>query len=346
MDVAIMLQLILIIVLTGLNAFFASAEMALVSVDKINVQQLAEEGNKKAKRLLEILAQPNKFLSTIQVGITLAGFLSSASAATGLAGGIGVFLDGIGVPFGNQLAIVFVTIILSYFILVFGELFPKRWAMGNSMKVALMSIGPIDVISKITSPFVKILSLSINGLIKIFKIDVNEDEDVITEERIRLLVKKGKMDGNITRLEEERIQSIFEFNNLKAHEIMLPADEVFMINIKDDIQDILDKLIDMRHTRVPVYEDNRHSIIGILHVKDIFELMHKSEVTTENILERLRKPIDVDADKMIDKLFLEMQKKKLHMAIVRGGENQMLGVITLEDMVEEIFGEIDDEFDE
>jgi putative hemolysin len=345
MALSIIPQLIIILFLTALNAFFAAAEMAVVSVNKMAVKALAEKGNKEAAQLVTIIQQPNKFLATIQVGITLAGFFSSASAATGLAKGLGTYLMGLGVPFGSLIAVVVVTVILSYFILVFGELLPKRLALGNALNVALFSVGPLNIIGKITAPFVWILTRSISGIMKLFHIKQKESEDKMTEEKIRLLVKKGAMDGGIRKVEAQRIHCIFEFDNQLAKEVMIPIKKVFMIDIDDDLDVILKQLALEKHSRTPVYQNNVNNVIGIILLKDVFELIQQDNVTKADLKQLLYSPIIVSENVILDQLFVQLQKSKKHMAIVKNENNTLKGIITIEDMIEEIFGEIDDEFD-
>jgi putative hemolysin len=345
MVLSIIPQLILILVLTGLNAYFAASEMALVSVDKLVIQEMVDKGNKKAKALLEIINNPNKFLATIQVGITLAGFFSSASAATGLAGGLESYLEGLSVPFAGQISVVAITILLSYFILVFGELLPKRLALGNALKIALFTVSPLNIISKITAPFVKVLTLSISGLMKLFRISQEDMEDKVSEEKIRFLIKKGTLDGSIKPIEEQRIRRIFEFDDRLVKNVMVPKKEVLMINIDNSVENILVKLVENKHSRVPVYEKEIHNIIGIILLKDVFELSQKEPMTVEKLRELLYSPIIVTQNSTVDKVFLLLQKSKKHMAVVKNSQGKFVGIITIEDMIEEIFGNIEDEFD-
>lgn len=345
MTLSVIPQLIIIFVLTVLNAFFASAEMAFVSVEKIDVQALANKGNRKAKRLLDIIEQPNKFLATIQVGITFAGFFSSASAATGLAAGFGEYLVGLGIPFGSLVAVVATTVILSYFILVFGELLPKRIALGNALNIALFSVAPLNVIGKLTAPFVWILTVSISGLMKLFRISQEDMEEKMTEEKIRLLINKGATDGGIKPIEKLRIHRIFEFDNQLAKDVMVPIDQVFMIDIDANVEESLNKIVLNKHSRTPVYQGDLNNIIGIVLLKDIFELTQQKNLTKLNLIKLLYPPVIVSENERVDQLFLRLQKSKKHMAIVKDATQRVKGIVTIEDMIEEIFGEIDDEFD-
>lgn len=336
-------QLLIIVVLTVVNAFFAAAEMAMVSMDKAKIESLAESGRKDAKKLLKVSANPNKFLSTIQVGITLAGFFSSASAATGLSAGFGVWLDDQGIPFGSQVAIIIVTLILSYFILVFGELFPKRIALIHAEDIALKSVGPISMIGKGTAPFVKILTLSINGLMKLFKIKVEEEDVRLTEERIRLLIHRSVKEGSIKPVEEERIQKIFEFDDLTVKDVMIPLSKAYTVDINRSPRDLIEEMVAEKHSRIPVYDGPSHKFIGILLLKDVFEAYSNHE--NVDLRPLMIKPLIVSDSFSIDKLFNLLQRVKKHMVLVQNDHKQVIGIVTLEDMVEEVFGEIEDEFD-
>lgn len=342
---SILAQLALILVLTALNAFFAAAEMALVTVDKLAVREMAEKGSKKARELLAVIDRPNRFLATIQVGITFAGFFSSASAATGFAELFAGRLTALGVPYALQLAVIVVTLLLSYFILVFGELLPKRIAIGNALRLAMFSIAPLRAIGLVTAPFVKVLTLSINGLMKLFRIKTEDTREVVTEDKIRYLVKKSKMDGTIKPIEEHRILRIFEFNDIRVKEVMVPLEEAFLMDIDTHIDQLVRKIARTKHSRVPLYEGSPDNILGLVHLKNVFERLQQGPLEKKDLLDLLDPPIEVGSEAFIDKVFLRLQRARKHMAIVRDPQGHVAGIVTLEDMVEEIFGNIEDEFD-
>lgn len=339
-------QILLLIILTAVNAFFASAEMAMVSMDKSKIAVLAENGNLKAKKLVTISKNPNTFLSTIQVGITLAGFFSSASAATGLSSSFGIWLTSIGVPFGRQIALIVVTLLLSYFILVFGELFPKRIALLHADTIALKTVQPITIIGKVTAPFVTILTLSINGLLRLFNVKAREDEDILTEEKIRFIIHRGAVEGAIKPIEEERIHKIFAFDDEIAKNVMLPKEKVFMIDCHTLTPLSIKAMIQQKHSRIPVYDTSKDNIIGILLLKDVFEAVKNNEFMTNiDIQDLLQEPVFVNESTPINTLFLQLQKTKKHMVFVRDTQYNFLGIVTIEDLIEEVFGEIEDEYD-
>jgi len=345
MDTKIILQLVLISILTLINAFFAAAEMAIVSLDKNKIKIMAENNNKKAQLIMKLLEEPTRFLSTIQVGITFAGFFSSASAATGISSDFANLLESYNVPYSNQIAIALITILLSYVMLVFGELFPKRLALQKKETIAMVTVKPINYIAKIMNPFVKLLSGSINILIKIFGLDNEELKSKVSEEEIRLLIEVGKKDGVINQTEKEMINSIFEFNDKLAREVMVPRTDVFLINIRTPFCDVLDEFLKEKHSRVPVYDDDKDNIIGIILLKDYLVEARKYGFDNINIKRILHPPYFVPETKPIDRLFTTMQRLKKHMAILVDEYGGFSGIVTMEDLMEEVFGEIDDEFD-
>ncbi|WP_252236793.1 hemolysin family protein [Clostridium sp. CH2] len=339
-------QIILIVILTLVNAFFASAEMAIVSLNKNKIKLLAEEGNKKAITLLKLMEEPTKFLSTIQVGITLAGFFNSASAATGISQDLARYLSGLNVPYSNKIALIIVTVIISYITLVFGELFPKRIALKKSETIAMFSVRPILYVSKITAPFIKLLSASTNILVSLAGLDKEGLDEKVSKEEIKSLVEVGQEHGVINETEKEMINSIFEFDDKLADEVMTPRTEVYLINIDKPLEEYLDELLEEKYSRVPVYEEDIDNIIGILYMKDFILEARKHEFENVNIREILHSPYFVPETKNIDDLFNELKSYKKHMAILIDEYGGFSGIVTIEDLVEEVMGNIDDEYDE
>lgn len=342
----IMSQLILIVILTLINAFFASAEMAIVSLNKTKIKLLEEEGNKKAKLLSNLMDNPTNFLSTIQVGITLAGFFSSASAATGISKDLAIYLKGFNIPYSGQVSLVIVTVVLSYITLVFGELFPKRIALKKSEAIAMFSVKPIMYISKISTPFVKLLSGSTNILVKLVGLDKDDLDEKVSKEEIKSFVEVGREHGAINETEKEMINSIFEFDDKLAHEVMTPRTEAYMIDIKTPLNECLDELIEERYSRIPVYEDDADNIIGILYMKDFFSEARKHGFEHVDIRSILHPPYFVPENKNIDELFKALQSSKKHMAILIDEYGGVSGIVSIEDLIEEVMGNIDDEYDE
>ncbi|MBZ5750778.1 hemolysin family protein [Metabacillus rhizolycopersici] len=336
-------QLILIAFLTLLNAFFAASEMALVSLNKNRIAHLAGEGNKKAILLEKLIADPSSFIATIQVGITLAGFFSSASAATGLA----KYFSGIlgDIPYANEISVVAITIILSYTTLVFGELFPKRVALQNAERIAMFSVKPILFINKIVMPFVKLLSFSTNILVKLTRLGNNQEEKVSREE-IKMLAQAGQADGTINAEELEMIKGVFQLDDKIAREIMTPRTATFAIDVNTPKEKVADLLLSENYTRIPVYQEDYDTIIGILNIKDYFAEARKVGFENVDIIHLLRVPYLVPETKYIDDLLKELQATQNHIAILIDEYGGFSGIATFEDLIEEIVGEIDDEYDE
>lgn len=340
------IQLIFLFVLILINAFFAMAEMAIVSVNKNKIKILAQDGNKKAVLLQNLLEDPNRFLSAIQIAITLAGFLASASASIALSDDLGAWLSGFRVPYGKQVAVILVTILLSYVTLVLGELYPKRLALQHSEKAALFVVRPIVLISKLAKPFVWFLSVSVDVVLRLTrqKTDMNDEE--FSEDEVMSMLEVGQEAGALKEEGKKMINAIFDFDDKLAYEIMTPRTDVFLIDISDPPEEYLDELMELRYSRIPVYEDDLDNIIGILHIKDYFIKAKECGYDQVDIRSILRKPYFVPETKNIDALFLDLQKTKTNIAVLIDEYGGFSGIVTMEDIIEEIVGEIEDEYDE
>lgn len=337
-------QIIILILLTLVNAFFAASEMAIVSMDKKKLLTLSEQGDKRAIKVEKLLKEPSKFLSTIQVGITFAGFFTSASAAVGLSHKFGNFLENLSVPFAYRVSFVLITVILAFFSLVFGELVPKRIALQNAEKFALFSVGTINFVYKIMSPFVYLLSLSTNVILKIFSIPTSGVEAKVTLEEIKSIVEVGQEQGIINPTEREMIDGVISFDDVLAEEVMTARTEVFMIDIDEPDKDF-ETLMQMRYSRVPVYEGDIDNIIGILYIKDFFLEAYKVGFKNVNIRSILRPAYFIPERKNINDLFLELKNSRNQMAVLIDEYGGFTGIVTMEDLIEEVMGEIDDEYD-
>lgn len=343
---SILLELLLILVLVIINAFFAASEMAIVSLNKNKINHLAEEGNIKAKYLIKLLDEPSKFLATIQVGITLAGFLASASAATNISKHLSNVLGKFSIPGSDEISVVVITVLLSYVTLVFGELFPKRIALQKSEQIAMFAVKPILFISKITSPFVKMLTASTNILVKIFGMRLDNLEEKVSEEEIRSMIKVGEENGVINEIEKDMIDSIFKFDDTLAKEIMTPRINVFALEVDTPIDELLNQVSEEQYSRIPIYENDIDNIIGVLYMKDLFIKLKNKDIDNINIKSLLRPAYFVPETKNIDALFRELQSTSNHMAILIDEYGGFSGIVTIEDLVEEIMGNIFDEYDE
>ena len=342
---SLILQFIVIIVLTGINAFFSSAEMAIVSINRNKLKILVEEGNKKAIMLENLMKEPSKFLSTIQVGITLAGFFASASAATGLSQYLSIYLGKLKIPYSSHISMILITFLLSYITLVFGELIPKRIALRSSEKTALASVGIIVMVSKIFSPFVKFLTFSTNVILTVLKMKEDNIEEKVSKEELRSLVEVGREHGIINEVEKEMIENIIEFDEKVAREIMIPRTKVFLIDKNISVDELFEKKEVEVYSRIPVYEDEADNIVGILFMKDLMIEAYRKGFQNVKLTEIMQEAYFVPETKNVNELFNEMQAEKKHIAILIDEYGGFSGIVTLEDLIEEVMGNIADEFD-
>ena len=341
-------QLIILIILIGLNAYFAATEIAYISLNDAKIEKQAKEGNKKAKQIEKMLKTPSKFLATIQIGITLAGFLSSAFAsdtfAEMLAPNLYQLMPFISLSAWKNISIIVITIILSFFTLIFGELVPKRLAMKHYEKIAFATIGVIRAISIVTSPFVKLLTVCTNGVSKLFGVGENEEESV-TEEEIKMMVSQGQEKGTIKREEQELINNVFELNDITVSEIMRHRKDIFAVDINISTEELLEELSqeEYRYSRIPVYEETIDEIKGILYVKDVLKNINKKSFKVKNVV---KEAYFVSQNRLINEVFRELQKNKKQIAIILDEYGGTAGLITMEDILEELVGDIYDEYDE
>lgn len=336
------LAITVLVILILINAFFAASEIALVALNDNKIQKRAKEKDKKSMKLQTLLAEPGRFLATIQIGITLAGFLASAFAADSFADPLAKWLVSVGIPPLSEallrtISVVGITILLSYFTLVIGELVPKQLALQKAEKIAYLVVSPLMILFKISSPFVKILNFSTNVVVKLFGVDPNAKEEEANEEEIRMLVDIGGERGTIEVDEKQMIHNIFELNDKEVSDIMTHRTEISAIDITMSIQEIYQLMNDKRFTRFPVYEGDIDHIIGVLHTKDMISLMTSSD--SPSIKPILRKPLFVLESQSIDEAFREMKRNNVHIAMVvdeyGGGID---GMVTIEDIIEEIVG--------
>jgi len=342
---SILALLLLQVLLIALNAIFACAEIAVLSVNETKLERMAEQGNKKAKRLFRLTREPAKFLATIQVAITLSGFLGSAFAADNFAEPLVDWVVNLGVTVPrttlNAIAVVVITLILSYFTLVFGELVPKRIAMKKSEQLALGISGLIAAISSAFKPIVWLLTVSTNATLRLFGIDPNEAEEDVSEEEIRLMVDAGSEKGAIDETEKEFIQNVFQFDDLTAEEIATHRTELTSLWTEDSMEQWAQTIHESRHTRYPVCEDSADNIIGILNAKDYFRLESKDRQT---VMEQAVRPAYfVPATIKADVLLRNMRQSRNTLAVVLDEYGGVVGIITLSDLIERLVGDLNEE---
>ncbi len=338
-------MLLLQIALIALNAVFACAEIAVISMNDVKLEKLAAQGDKRAKRLVKLTSQPARFLSTIQVAITLSGFLGSAFAAENFSDVLVDWLIGLGVGISRatleSIAVVVITLILSYFTLVFGELVPKRVAQRKSEALALGVSGIINAIATVFKPIVWFLTVSTNAMLRLMGIDPNEEDEEVSEEEIRMMVDVGSEKGTIDHQEKEFIQNVFEFDDLTAQEIATHRTEVEILNTEDSMEEWEKTIHETRHTLYPVCEGSADEIVGVLNAKDYFRLQDKSraKVMAEAVTPAYFVPENVKADV----LFRNMKHNRSKLAVVLDEYGGMEGIVTLNDLIEQLVGEIEDE---
>lgn len=348
----IILKLVLLFVLIFFNAFFAMSEIAIISLNDTKMQKLAEEGNKKAKQIVKLTENPNRFLSTIQIGVTLAGFLASASASQNFAD---LLMDALKhtaivnvIPESviNGISVVLITIITSYFSLVLGELAPKRIAMQVPEKVSFKVVGILLFIAKIAKPFVKVLSVSTNGVVRLFGFDPNADEENVTEEEIRMMVDVGGEKGVIEDSQKEMIDNIFEFDDLDAGDIMTHRTDMTAIEVSRSLEEVAELAIENGYSRIPVYEDDPDSIVGVLYAKDLLKYVGHNIPADLTISKVMRKALYVPETQSCGDLFKAMNDSHTQFAVVVDEYGGTAGIVTLEDVLESIVGNIQDEYDD
>lgn len=336
------IPILLLVVLIFLNAVFASAEIAVISVNETKLKHMAEEGNRGARKLVKLTEQPAKFLATIQVAITLAGLLQSAFAAENFATPLAAWLIAKGTPISpavlKNAMIVLITIVLAYFNLVFGELVPKRLAMKKAEKMALGMSGMLYGVSKVFAPLVWLLTVSTNGVLRLFGVSPEEEEEPVTEEAIRLMLSEGEEQGNIETAETELIENVFEFNDIAADEICTHRVNTVILRMEDDDATWRKTIMETRHTKYPVCRGDADEVLYILDTRDYFRL---ADTGRENVLQNATEPpFFVPAGMRANVLFRKMQEKKCFFAVLLDEYGGVAGVVTLHDLTETLLGEL------
>ena len=346
---SIILKLLLLFVLVIINAFFAMSEIAIISLNDNVVDKQAEDGNKKAKKVKKLTENPSNFLSTIQIGVTLAGFLTSASASSSFAAGLTEKLVALGTPISakviNGISVVLITVIMSYFSLVFGELAPKRMAMQKPEKIAYSVVGILLVVKTITAPFVKVLSASTNLIVKLCGFDPNANEESVTEEEIRMMVDVGQEKGVIEDIQKEMIDNIFDFDDIDVSDIMTHRTDMFAVEDTDSLEQVVSISIEHGYSRIPVFHEDPDNIIGIVYIKDLLKYISSSLPKDKGPKDVMREAYYVPFSKSCGALFNEMCEKRIQMAVVVDEYGGTAGIVTMEDLLEAIVGNIQDEYD-
>ena len=338
-------QILLQVILIGLNAVFACAEIAVISMKDNRLEQLVVAGDKRAVRLSRLTSQPAKFLATIQVAITLSGFLGSAFAADNFSDSLTTWLLGIGIPIPERtldsISVVVITLILSYFTLIFGELVPKRLAMKKTDQLALGMSALISFLARVSAPIVWVLTVSTNGILRLCGIDPAAEEDEVSEEEIRMMVDAGSRKGVIDFEEKEFIQNVFEFDDLAVGEFATRRKDISILWMEGSMEQWDEMIHDSRHTRYPVCGESVDDVVGILNVKDYFRLKEK---TRENVMkEAVNAPFFVPEGIRADVLFRQMKESRNHFAVVLDEYGGTEGIVTINDLLEQLVGDLEDE---
>lgn len=342
----ILLQFALILVLVLLNAFFAAAEIALVSVRRTRIKQLVEEGDPRAATVQKLLDRPTNFMATVQIGVTLVGFLASAFAAVSVAGEPARWLQTLGLSPGGAeaLAVLLITVLIGFITLVFGEIAPKSLAFQHAERISLAFAKPIHAVSILALPAVKVVSFFSDLVVRPFGVHVRYSAPILTEEELKMLVEAGEEEGVIEEEEKEMIHSIFDFTDTVVRQVMVPRIHIVAVPVTASLDELLDVITTSGHSRIPIYEDNVDNIIGVVHAKDLLPVLrHEKRLFDMHAV--MREAYFIPETKDVDDLLAEFKRGNIQMAIVRDEYGGTAGLVTVEDLLEEIVGEIRDEYD-
>jgi CBS domain containing-hemolysin-like protein len=343
------LQLLVIVLLTLFEAVFVAAEIALVTIRRTRIEQLAEEGNGNARRVKQLIAQPGRFLAVTQIGLTFLGFLASAYAAVNLTTSLETAFVGTGLAIlktsANPLALIIVTLLLSLFTIVFGELVPKSLALAHTEAFALRLSGFIAVLLRVLGPLVAVLTAITTNVSRMLGAG-NQAQGVMSTQELSILVERGGEQGILEAEEEQMIQAVIELGDQRVHEVMVPRIAMVTLPASATMEEAIDKVIEEGHSRIPVYDETIDEIIGILYAKDLLPFLKGSASERPALRSILRTPVFVPESMSVDDLLHEFQRRKVHIAIVLDEYGGTAGLVTIEDLLEEIVGEIQDEYDE
>jgi putative hemolysin len=340
-------EILFLAILTLLEAFFVAAEIALVSIRRSRVEQLVEEKRPGARRVQHLLTDPGRFLAVSQLGLTFIGFLASAFAAVSLSQGLARTLEaaGMAASTADGLALLIVTILLALFTIVFAELVPKTLALAHPERFALTLSAPLDVLGRILAPLVGVLTGITRGVMRLLGVDVSTEAQ-ITAEELRLIVERGGEQGILEAEEEQMINAVIELGGRRVHEVMVPRIAIAALPASSTFDEAIDTIIEEGHSRVPVYEASVDEVVGILYAKDLLPFLKSDAAARPAVRTLLRTPVFVPESMSIDDLLHEFQRRKVHLAIVLDEYGGTAGLVTIEDLLEEIVGEIQDEYDE
>ena len=339
-------ELGVVVLLTILGGFFVSAEISLVSLRRSRIDQLVDEGNRTARIIRRLKDDPSRFLAVSQLGLTVLGFFASAYAAVSITGHLTEFLVQFG-PFAQSataISLITVTVLLALFTIVFGELVPKTIALGHPERVALLTARPIDVIARLLGPIVGFLTWCTRSITRLLGVKVTREAQMTADE-LRLIIERGGEDGILEAEEEQMINAVIELGQRRLHEIMVPRIDIVGLPVTATFDELIDAIIAEGHSRIPVYEESVDEVVGILYAKDMLRVLQLAPDARPALRSLLRPPVFVPESMSIDDLLHEFQRRKVHIAIVLDEYGGTAGLATIEDLLEEIVGEIQDEYD-
>ncbi|MDQ6794279.1 MAG: hemolysin family protein [Chloroflexota bacterium] len=341
-----LLQLLVIVVLTLLEGVFVAAEIALVTMRRTRIEQLVEEGNRSARRVQRLIAQPGRFLAVTQIGLTFIGFLASAYAAVSLVAELQTLLVslGVGKGYAEPAALIVVTLLLSLFTIVFGELVPKSLALAHTERYALTLSGVVEFLLRPLSPLVGLLTFVTTAFSRALGAGQMDQSQMSTQE-LKFIVERGGEQGILEAEEEQMINAVIELGDRRVHEVMVPRTAIVALPAAATLEEAIDKVVEEGHSRIPVYEESVDEVVGILYAKDLLPFLKGSGQARPNLRSLLRTPVFVPESMSIDDLLHEFQRRKVHIAIVLDEYGGTAGLVTIEDLLEEIVGEIQDEYD-
>lgn len=345
----IIFYIVVLIVLLFLNGFFAASEMAMVTLNDAKLKMMVEEGNKKAKLVSKLLKEPTRFLASIQVGITIAGFLTSAVAADKFAGPLASLvhkaLSMVDYELLHGISLVVLTVLLAFISIVFGEMVPKRIAMNNPERISFAFAPALSLLFKLTSPIVFLLSKSTNGILRILGVNPDSQNEEVTEEEIMMMIDTGKESGVFEESQKEMIAGIFEFDDTTAEEAMTHRTEVVALNIDSSLEDVIECSVKEGYSRIPVYKEDLDNIVGVIYVKDFLKYVGKNVDKKFSISKIMRPALYIPESVKLREVFTKLTEKRMQMAVVVDEYGGTSGIITMEDVLESIVGQMQDEYD-
>jgi putative hemolysin len=339
-------EILVLVLLTLLEGFFVAAEIALVSIRRSRVEQLVEEGSDGARRVRRLLDEPGRFLAVAQLGLTVIGFFASAYAAVSLVDGFRDLLTGFGMSTDTAatLALVIVTVVLALFTIVFAELVPKSLALSNPERYALALSRPVEFLARVLGPVIALLTQVTRWITRLFGAEITKEASISAEE-LRLIVERGGEQGILEAEEEQMINAVIELGERRVHEVMVPRIAIAALPSTATFEEATDLVIAAGHSRIPVYEDTVDHIVGILYAKDLLPFLRPEAAERPTLLSLLRPPVLVPESLPVDDVLHQLQRRRVHMAIVLDEYGGTAGLVTIEDLLVEIVGDIQDEYD-